>query len=95
VKTRPILCVAAALSGLVALPLVRSADAPDVPPGVPSSRWVPMSDTVGFVVQQERPAIAGSREAALQGFFLVKRNGSWWTLEVTQGNPARALTAMH
>ena len=58
-----------------------SADAPSRPPGVSAPAWVPISDSLGFVIQQKRPARAGEQLPAALGYFVVKRDGHWLRLD--------------
>jgi hypothetical protein len=50
------------------------------PPGVAASAWVPINSRMGFVVQQ-RATAPQQRIPTVQGYFVVKRNGSWWRLD--------------
>jgi hypothetical protein len=54
--------------------------APARPPGIAASAWVPINSRMGFVVQQ-RATVPQQRIPTVQGFFVVKENGTWWRLD--------------
>lgn len=74
------LLVALALAALPIMP-AHSATALNWPPGVSASARVPISDSLGFVIQQKRPARAGEQLPTALGYFVVKRDGHWLRLD--------------
>ena len=54
------------------------------PPGIPAADWLPLNANLGFVVQR----IVPSSTRTLSGFFMAKRGGGWWRLQVTQPHVA-------
>lgn len=79
---------------------------PTRPPGIAASTWIPITDTLGFVITKDSPPlIVHDRDTGKQttlpsvdvqssviGYFMFLRNGRWLRLE-TELPPARALDA--
>jgi len=80
-KSRTLLWMAAAALCPI-MPTVQGADAPAVTPPAASNAWIQINDNLGFVVEGERPARASLHQLpAVDGYFLVRRNGTWYVLE--------------
>ncbi|MGH8220353.1 MAG: hypothetical protein ACREUT_17595 [Steroidobacteraceae bacterium] len=71
----------------------RRADAPDRPPGVTPSDWVPIDDSFGLVIVHSKGVpLSGDGTALLlsppvNGYFVVKRGDRW--LRVVIVEPAK------
>lgn len=80
------LAFASLLVGYVAL----TAESSDKPSNVAAENWIPISDTVGFVVMPEKRSgtrIASSAlllEPAAPGYFMAKTAGGWRRLVVVE-----------
>jgi hypothetical protein len=62
-----------------AVPYARGLGAPSSPPGVSSSDWIPLGDTAGFVITDDKasPGKARTPPGTVKGYFMVRRTNSW------------------
>jgi hypothetical protein len=52
------------------------------PASIPEDRWIPITNTLGFVVVTERTTV----QPRIDGYFVAWRNGGWRRLEtMTEG----------
>lgn len=92
-----ILSVALATLTLGSSAWASKAPATNRPPGVAANAWVPITGSLGFVIEQQRlasPVVApggggfsagGVPVPALEGYFVVNRGGRWWRLDSLAG----------
>jgi hypothetical protein len=72
-----------AVCSILILSNAGSADAPDRPDGVDQDHWIPISDSVGLVIDHPLPPSRSTRHElrAVEGYFAVKQHGAWWRVD--------------
>jgi len=66
----------AVMAGFIIATAQGSADSAR-PASIPEDRWIPVNDTLGFVVVTERATV----QPRIDGYFVAWRNGAWRRLE--------------
>ena len=91
--------VTAFAAGVV--PLARSIEAANSPPGIASGNWIPMGDAAGFVITNTGNDFRrGLRTEpnVVRGYFMARRDGSWFRVDSApdyEAHPAECPNARH